>query len=165
MAAVSRIVVPIDFSGASAVALSFARGLARSFGAGLHLIHVVDDVEARTRLAPTESQRRASERLHALLTEEDRQLRVCCAVVASGLPAFAIVEYAKTIAADMIVIAPDDSGALPAPFLGLCTQRILRTAPCPVFVLREPGCRAPAELTAAGAAAAGGSSSSPNARS
>jgi nucleotide-binding universal stress UspA family protein len=163
MVTLSRIVVPVDFSESSELALSFARDLARKFGAALHLVHVVEDADAPMRLAQTGSQRRAGDRLRAMLTAEDRDLRARCAVVSSGLPAFAIVEYAKNVNAGAIVIAMRDGAAPPGPFLGFATERILRTAPCPVFVLRDREHRAPSmetRLNAAGAAAADRPSSS-----
>ena len=168
MVALSRIVVPIDFSESSTFALNFARELARKFGAALHVVHVVDDNHTQPGLTQSESQRRAGKRLQGMLTAEDRQLRACCAVLSSGLPAFAIVEYAKSIEAGAIVIAMRDRGGAVCPFLGFATERILRTAPCPVFVVREPECGAPsseAQFTGAGAAVGDGSSSSRAGRS
>src|SRR5688572_13826823 len=51
MAMFTRILVPTDFSKASDAALAHARTLARSTGATLHLLHVVDNAFLATVLA------------------------------------------------------------------------------------------------------------------
>ena len=43
MIVLTQILVATDFSEASAAATEYGRALARTFGASLHLLHVVDD--------------------------------------------------------------------------------------------------------------------------
>ena len=147
MLAMKKILVPVDFSMASTLALSYAGGLARRFGGTLYLVHVVDEIVARdlrpTRIpeqGPTrlEREREAIERMSAMLTAEDQTVAAPPVILSSGLPAFAIVEYAKSIGADEIVIAPHDRSTARCLFLGFATERIIRTAPCPVFVVPDP---------------------------
>ena len=40
---IARILVPTDFSPASDAALTYARSLARQFGASINLVHVFED--------------------------------------------------------------------------------------------------------------------------
>ena len=77
-----------------------------------------------------------------MLTAEDQTVAARPVILSSGLPAFAIVEYAKGIGADAIVIAPHDRSTARCLFLGFASERIIRTAPCPVFVVPEPAWRA-----------------------
>ena len=43
MVSITRILVPTDFSAASDAALTYARSLARQFGASINLVHVFED--------------------------------------------------------------------------------------------------------------------------
>ena len=43
MTDIARILVPTDFSAASDAALTYARSLARQFGASINLVHVFED--------------------------------------------------------------------------------------------------------------------------
>ena len=47
MIALKNVLVATDFGEAAAVALSYGRSLARTFGANLHVLHVLDDVGGR----------------------------------------------------------------------------------------------------------------------
>jgi nucleotide-binding universal stress UspA family protein len=53
MITLKHILVATDFGDASSTALNYGRELARRFGATLHVLHVVDDLAARS-AAPTE---------------------------------------------------------------------------------------------------------------
>ena len=47
MVALKNILVATDFSEPSAIALAYGRDLARSYGARLHVLHVIEDVMIR----------------------------------------------------------------------------------------------------------------------
>src|SRR5687768_14268981 len=85
------LVVPIDFESTSYHALAYARELAGTFGARLHLIHVLDDTfalpagtEGNLSSDPELARRAESsarEELEALLTVADRRLDPAVVVV------------------------------------------------------------------------------------
>ena len=54
--------------------------------------------------------------------------------VREGYPARTIVEVAEEQLADLIMIAPRGLTGLERFFLGSVTERVIRTASCPVFV-------------------------------
>jgi nucleotide-binding universal stress UspA family protein len=62
-----------------------------------------------------------------------------------GVPHVEIVNLARKHRADLIVMAPHGRGFIAHALLGSTTDRVLRQAPCPVLVVREPapGGRAP----------------------
>ena len=54
-----------------------------------------------------------------------------------GVPYEEIVDVAKELAVDLIVIATHGYTALKHFLLGSTTERVVRLAPCPVLVVRE----------------------------
>ncbi len=138
-----RILVPVDFSAPSQEALSFARRLARSFGAGITLLHVVET----TAVAPfpempayldysSEDLDAAKRDLRALAAEISDDAKTVRAVVRNGLAAHEIVEAAKELDSDLIVIATHGYTGWKHFCIGSTAERVVRTAPCPVFVAR-----------------------------
>ena len=142
------VVVPVDFEPASYHALVYAQDLTRAFGARLHLLHVLDDafalpagtegsLSAFPQLARrTENQ--AGERLNELLADQDRQSGAVTAVVISPDPATAIVRYAAEVHASAIVMGTH--GRIDKPegaAIGSVAEQVIRTAPCPVLVMRQ----------------------------
>ena len=58
-------------------------------------------------------------------------------VVRTGLAAHEIVEAARELDSDLIVIATHGYTGWKHLCIGSTTERVVRTAPCPVFVVRE----------------------------
>jgi nucleotide-binding universal stress UspA family protein len=57
--------------------------------------------------------------------------------VRTGLAAHEIVEAARELDSDLIVIATHGYTGWKHLCIGSTTERVVRTAPCPVFVVRE----------------------------
>jgi nucleotide-binding universal stress UspA family protein len=55
-----------------------------------------------------------------------------------GVPDIEIVNLARRCKADLIVMAPHGRGFISHLILGSTTERVVRRAPCPVLVVREP---------------------------
>src|SRR6187401_1074375 len=81
MIALRRILVATDFGEASNAALNYARELARTFGATLHVLHVAENVVSRYAMdvafvdfpdAQAQIEGAARRQLNACLTAEDR---------------------------------------------------------------------------------------------
>lgn len=127
---IRRIAVPTDFSEASARAISYAAALARRMGASLYLIHVLKDQnqyhDARTRLAT----------LANTLTGGVRRVAI---EVRDGQPVDSIAQAAMHYGADLIVLATHGRTGLPHLFLGSVAEELIRTACCPVLVVRDSG--------------------------
>ena len=149
MIALKNIVVATDFSEPSDAALAYGRALARTFGAMLHVVHVVDNMptlvygaEAYAVSMPElqqEIDNAARTQLADLLVDNDRPLLPTRAVLlTSNAPAAAIVDYAKDKRIDLIVAGTRGRGGVAHLLLGSVTERVVRTAPCPVLTVRHP---------------------------
>jgi nucleotide-binding universal stress UspA family protein len=150
MIALKHILVATDFGETSDAALAYGRELARTFGAALDVVHVVDDLGVRFGDFPaypelgrlqSESEAAARTRLNALLSEEDRQaLRARAVVLTSTSPAEAIASYARDDMPQvgMIVMGTHGRGKVAHLFMGSVAESVVRIAPCPVLTVRHP---------------------------
>jgi nucleotide-binding universal stress UspA family protein len=139
-----RILVPIDFSDCSKKALQYALPLAKQHQAAITLLYVVPLSYAvgeygGTDYVSLEAETRASadKALAALAVDEIRGEVPADAVVRSGSTAFEIIEAAKRLPADIIVVSTHGRTGLKHVFLGSVAEDIVRHAPCPVLVVRE----------------------------
>jgi nucleotide-binding universal stress UspA family protein len=148
MIVLKNVLVATDFEGASGTAIDYGRDLARSYGATLHVLHVVEPVLARlsaevsialvTELQ-TALDTTARERMKALITEDDRRtLDVVPAIVTATQPADAIVQYAKEHGIDLVVMGTHGRRGFTHMIMGSVAERVVRMAPCPVLTVRQP---------------------------
>jgi nucleotide-binding universal stress UspA family protein len=140
------ILIPIDFEPTSYYALAYARNLAWTFGAKLHVLHVLEDtcaLSAGTEVSLSTFPRLEREavddvriRLNALLTEDDWKAGAATVVRLGASPAVSIVGYAEEIHVDVIVMGTHGhSGTVGT--IGSVAEQVVRTAPCPVLTLRQ----------------------------
>ena len=142
-----RIIVPVDFSAASAEAWRLARRVAALSDAELVLTHVGPDTprligapHVRAQIAEiVMSQRRWAEgelqRWAAEGAAEGRRVRVA---LRTGVPHGEIVAAATDERADLIVLGTQGRGGLEHALLGSVAERVVRLAPCPVLTVRAP---------------------------
>ena len=149
-ARLKTIVVPIDFSPHSKNALRYAVRLAEQFGSVLRLVHVVEPAPFLNDLSNVtlirsdgEIAKVAKVQLQALAQEEIEELVPIYPEVRMGKPYKEIVAAAKVSSADLIVIATHGYTGLTHALLGSTAERVVRHAPCPVLVVREPGRSSP----------------------
>lgn len=146
MITIRTILVPIDFSDASAAALRYARALAQAFGSALHLLHVVQDPYVQPWAAEALGvslagvlerwEQDALANLERLLPPAERgALSVTCATRV-GHPFVEILGYAADTHADLIVMGTHGRGPVAHMLLGSVTERVIRRAPCPVLTVR-----------------------------
>ena len=146
MSHIQSILVPVDFSAASARALASARDLAAAFGATIHLLHVFETPLAMGAFmdmytpAPDDYVEslatRARAQLEALLTEQERTGGRAVVAVRMGMPADEILQYVREHGAiDLIVLATSGRGRVARLMMGSVADRIVRSAPCPVLTV------------------------------
>jgi universal stress protein A len=148
MIALKSILVATDFGDASNAALLYGRELARAFKATLHVLHVADDVyvrmggDAYVAVLPQlqkDVEDAARKNLDALLIDNDPDpLDVRKAVITSTSTAAAIVQYARDISTDLIVVGTHGRHAMAHLLTGSVAERVVRFAPCPVLTVRHP---------------------------
>jgi nucleotide-binding universal stress UspA family protein len=137
-----RILVPIDFSGCSKKALQYALPLAKEHQAALTLLYVVAYGPGEYRGADyfqlEASMKEGGEKeLAKLAVDEVRGEVSTDTLVRVGSPAREIIETAKSLPADLIVISTRGRTGLNHVFLGSVAEHVVQRAPCPVFVVRE----------------------------
>ena len=146
MVVLKKILVATDFSEPSTVAMAYGRDLARSYGAVLHVLHVVEDV--RLRFGPEvgfaspdmqgDFEKMARRDLEAVITEDDRKtLKVVSAMETHVNVAHGVTDYAAANAIDLIIVGTHGRGVIKKFLMGSVAERVVRTAPCPVLAVRE----------------------------
>jgi len=137
----SHVLCPVDFSETSVRAATYAKAFADWYGAGLTLLHVVPTLDAA--IEPVVGMDEAAGILLAhsrdkVLAEMQRMAGTHAAertslVVDSGLVHAAILRHAAALPADLLVMGTHGRSGFSRLFLGSVTERVLRTAPCPVL--------------------------------
>ena len=141
-----RILVPTDFSEPSDAALEYARVLARTFGASLHLFHVVEDqfvtgpfgAEMYAPHPPSTLSYLLAEAqayLKQRLTNEDRTTLRATTELIVGTAARTIVDYAADNGYDLIVMGTHGRTGLAHVFVGSVAEHVVRSAHCPVLTV------------------------------
>jgi nucleotide-binding universal stress UspA family protein len=141
---IGTVVAPVDLSAASMQALNYAIPIAKRFQAQLHLLYVhengaefstesmsqllCDIATMRTRV---ESQGNAAQsRRPSLIRAENCHVLI-------GRAYKKVCDFARDLAADLIVLATRGQTGLARLVLGSTAERIVQFAPCPVFVARQ----------------------------
>jgi nucleotide-binding universal stress UspA family protein len=148
---IQRIVVPVDFSTDSEAAAMYALQLARALRASITLLHVVHIPPAMVGIVPggsiegdlatdtAETRVRVealADALRAELPPSDTAIAIEGAVVPAAAAAEAIVDFA--VRDDLIVMSTHSHSAWSNLVVGHVTEKVLRTAPCPVMTIRFP---------------------------
>ena len=150
MNAIARILCPIDFDAHSGRAVARAQDLARRHGAELRLLHVLP-VRAEAILMPRPAAAEdadAAARAHlaemAGLIREDGVR--CTVALAHGDPAFQILQHARELGADVIVMATHGRMGVPRVVLGSVTEAVLHATPCPLLTIPPRAARSGARF-------------------
>lgn len=144
MSCFQTILVPIDFSDPSRVALAMAIGLARPARSHVHLLHAYE--LPLTTISPygvpmseplLAEARKVAEGQLERCAEEVREAGLACQThLRYGSPATTISEEARTLSANLIVMSTHGHTGLKHALLGSVAERTVRHAPCPVLTLR-----------------------------
>jgi nucleotide-binding universal stress UspA family protein len=140
MIALKHVLVAVDFGDASEAALTYGRNFARTFGARLHIMHVLENTFLRPMANdPHVVETAATRQLVDRLTDEDRHaLRAVPVIRKSDAPAEEIVRYARDEHIDLIIMGTHGRKAVAHLLMGSVAERVVRTAPCPVLTVRHP---------------------------
>jgi universal stress protein A len=142
---IKRILVPTDFSEASADMLATAVAFARAFGATIDLVHVAADVTyplpppIDVVTVPLDIAKVMDDVAKSLAAEEERVRAAgvpCESTTLIGRADTEIVAHAQKTEADMIVMGTHGRSGLSHVLLGSVAERVVRHAHCPVLVVR-----------------------------
>lgn len=144
--AIRTIVAGVAHPGAEDATLLDAAALALQTGADLHLVHAFDPPALGALVPDMHSvYLHADDSLEARLRKRLREAMVAVAPavpfsvwVFPDSPGDAILEVARKVGADLVVVGASHHGALGRAVLGTAAQRVVRNSPAPVLVLREP---------------------------
>ena len=144
MEPIQTILVPIDFSAHSTRALKTAIGLAKTLNAKIHLLHAyhlpVSITMPDAVVVPQsfwDNIRDASARkLEKSYQTVSREGIECESHLTAQMPSAAIVETARQIGADLIVMGTRGLSGLKHVVLGSVAERTVRVASCPVMTVK-----------------------------
>ncbi len=147
-AVIQRIVVPIDFSNESTQAAQYAAALARRLDASVHLVHVLESSDMPG--GPFEFHGRPAAELLDQLYWQTRQHLVAVGAgleggvhvtseVRHGTPADSIRQAAIDYGADLVIMSTHGRTGLSHLLMGSVAEQVIRTARCPVLVVRDCG--------------------------
>ncbi|MEQ1728016.1 MAG: universal stress protein [Vicinamibacterales bacterium] len=144
MVTLTRILVPHDFSETSDAAVQYAVALARQFTAGLDFLYVGDraneELESELLFGGNgQVVGDVKDRFLRMLTPVDRVTLHPRFFVRAGTPAAEIVRFADQQHADLIVMGTHGRGFVAHILMGSVAEQVVRTAPCPVLTVRQPG--------------------------
>ncbi len=137
-----RVLVPVDFSASTPTLVKYAVQFAKQFQSRLLLLHVVEHINAPTRLVRLATGlqmvvlergiRRLNDLASRLVPPEIKTDKI----VRVGTPYDIIRSIARAEKAELIIIATRGYGAVKGFFLGSTAGRVVRHSPCPVLVTR-----------------------------
>jgi nucleotide-binding universal stress UspA family protein len=144
---VKNILVPTDFSEGSVEAVRYAFDLAAGLGATLHIVHVLENpfapgafMEMYTPPPPeyfTDMERIAEEKLRAAVPSEQQAKVDVVLTTRLGVAASEILDrLEEEPKIDLVVMATHGRGGVARMVMGSVTDKVIRSAPCPVLTLR-----------------------------
>jgi nucleotide-binding universal stress UspA family protein len=142
----SVVLVGVDFSDTSLGALQTAENLARAAPrAELHLVHVLalpmaphspESLFGPAETVLRERMNKAREELDRLVASSTNGIERVVGHLRMGSPAAAIAEVASDIGADLVVVGAEHSSGVSRVVFGSVADKVARTAPCPVLIVR-----------------------------
>lgn len=144
---IRKVLVPIDFSDVSSLAVRYGASLAGAFGAELTVMTVADDdaewvVDLSDRVHVKDRWR--EERVR----EGERKLEDFCATligdvdctfsVRVGDPTDEILATCREVGGDMLVMGAHGATGVVADWLGGTAYKVSKRAPCPVLIVKHP---------------------------
>jgi universal stress protein A len=151
MPRLKKILVPVDYSDCSRGAMEYALFLAERFDAEIVVLHIAEiplGEEEHTVVKPdTGEEQLLSELIMQQAAKAETEFLAPFVrnttipiekSLLKGRPGKVIVEAAADRGADLIVMGTHGRSGFDRLIMGSVTERVLRSAPCPVVVVRHP---------------------------
>lgn len=142
---VGHILVPHDFSETGEHALTFALDLAQPLGARVTVLHVYEvpafafpEMPVETSDLTGQIERASQSALDSVVTRAQRPGVDVRALLREGTVWSEIQLAAGETRADLVVMGTHGRSGLSRALLGSVTEKVVRTAPCPVLTVRGP---------------------------
>ncbi len=146
----NEILVPIDFSEQSLIALGQSYNLAREYDAEILLLHIIDDGGLLPKLSAgkhlSNMKKEILKKLDKLAAETSKESKVKVdTMIARGKTYEKIIEVAEMTDALMIIMGHNSRKKIQARFIGSNALRVVREATCPVITIKgkhhREGCK------------------------
>lgn len=153
---IKKILLPVDFSENNAAALAYASGLAATFEAELHIVHV-DEAAHLVVVSEPEGFTYAAAQAGALREEMKSLLEKTQPTdpkvafqrhLLQGVAAAEISGLAEREQVDLIVMSSHGRSGLSRLLMGSVAESVLRHAKCPVLILKQFAAEQGTELQA-----------------
>ena len=146
MIRILNILLPVDFSKSSLYAARYAASLAQTHNARLYVLHVKEPFPVHGRIVAGSLE---DVQKHQIVKEQAELPEVIPAafkksieveeIQVTGIPVYrVIVEKARQLRVDVIVMASQDHKGWGRVFKKNMIEQVIRNAPCSVFVVRPP---------------------------
>jgi nucleotide-binding universal stress UspA family protein len=143
---IKRILVPTDFSETGSLAFDHAVFMARLFKAELHLVHVIEVIDATYSiynpaipvidLSVIESD--CKTRLEGMKADLKKKHSIASQVyVVHGRPEQAVMDLAESKNIDLVVMGTHGASGFDEFFIGSNAYRVVTTCPCPVITVQK----------------------------
>ncbi len=140
---VQRILIPTDGSDHSVCAAEFGISMAKTLGAQIMVVNVIDEVvlnefskgpqrENVEQELKTDGQRF----IKYILGLAEKEAVKCDSVLTKGRPFEQIVHLAKDLNIDLIVMGTSGQGGANKILIGSVTERVIQYSTCPVLVVK-----------------------------
>ena len=140
-----KLLVPVDFCHGCTNAFNLALSLAKKQNSKIYLSHIISDPQIIDPLYASDIHQKMSfEEIKGKIEKEMGEVYIKKArgiseidtLITKGYAASEIVESAKKIEADLIVMATHARKILKHAFIGSIAEKVLRTSPCPVLTTK-----------------------------
>jgi len=151
MVFIQKILVPVDFTEASLAAACRAASLARIHNARLYVLHVKEPFPVHGRIVAGSLEdvqyrrfKKAQRELAAVIPADLKNSIDVEEIELTGIPVYrVIVETARQLTVDVIVMASQNRRGWERFFKNNTTARVIRDAPCSVFLVKDRCNRTP----------------------
>lgn len=145
MISIQGVMVPVDFSKESVLAAKFAVSLAEEYKTKLYVMNVQEPLHSSLRPYISDFEEFQEKLIEQVKDDLSKVIPAAIKervqveeILEFGHPHHVIVDKAKELGVDVIVIATQGRTGLAHVLLGSVAERVIRHAPCPVFVVRNP---------------------------
>lgn len=148
MIQINRILIPVDFSENSQKAVNYGLSIAKTYGARVYMMHVISQriVDAIHELSIKGYKGDFVEIMRDVRKDREKEMRALVAssdedgvpiefILKEGKPGPEIVDVAKELNVDLIVIGHQGRSALGSILLGSVAQYVVNHTPCPILVI------------------------------
>ncbi|MCK6604430.1 MAG: universal stress protein [Ignavibacteriaceae bacterium] len=142
-----KILVPIDFSDFSKNAFKYSLSFAKQHNAAITLVYVMEPVfyppdlslgQITLPAVDLDMEGKAREELEKVADLARNEGVAAATIIKMGKPFVEIIDTAREEDSDLIIISTHGHSGMEQILFGSTADKVVRKAPCPVLVIRDP---------------------------